>query len=453
MRVRAILAIGLSALWAAASAQLRVGTWNVTNYSGGRASEFQTAIYGEFQGRKFAPDVLLGQEFLNAAAVNEFCFLLNTAPGSPGDWLCAPFLDGPDSDNGFFYRASKVILTGYRIIAYGSTATNNQPRDTVRYDIQPRLGPPNRFNDRNANSPLTIALYSSHMKSGSNSTDQARRLVEADRVRADAETLPESWHFLIGGDFNIQSSNQAAFQELVGAQENDAGRFWDPINTPGSWNNNNSYRFVHTQDPASGAQMDDRLDFLLLSGDLVDGDGLDYIGDPSQPYSTTTWNDPNHSYRSWGNDGSTFDASLRITGNEMVGPTIAQALQDSAVSGGHLPVFLDLKVFPTINTPTIRSFGQVWPGMLARQRIAISHLGDIKRWNRAGIANLRYWFTVEGPFSAPAGTFTLAPGAVSPLHSIQMDTSLSGVKVGRLTLHSNDPLRPAQVFRLIGQVQ
>ncbi|MCZ6682994.1 MAG: hypothetical protein O7B26_07410 [Planctomycetota bacterium] len=33
-----------------AVAQLRVATWNVTNYSSGRVAAFQTAIYGTHQG-------------------------------------------------------------------------------------------------------------------------------------------------------------------------------------------------------------------------------------------------------------------------------------------------------------------------------------------------------------------------------------------------------------------
>ena len=134
--------------------------------------------------------------------------------------------------------------------------------------------------------------------------------------------------------------------ELVGAQAVNDGRFFDPINTPGSWNNNAAYRFVHTQDPAY--QMDDRHDQILVSAGLVDGVGLDYIGDPALPYSTTTWDDPAHSYRCWGNDGSSYNQLLTTTGNQMVGNVIAQALRASALGGGHLPVYLDLRVPPCL---------------------------------------------------------------------------------------------------------
>ncbi|WP_394700517.1 hypothetical protein [uncultured Ilyobacter sp.] len=131
---------------------------------------------------------------------------------------------------------------------------------------------------------------------------------------------------------------------MVGSQTNNDGRFFDPINTPGSWNNNSSFRYVHTQDPAMA--MDDRHDQILVSVDLIDGVGADYIGEPTIPYSTTTWDDPHHSYRCWGNDGSSYDDPITTTGNTMVGPDIAQALIYSALNGGHLPVYLDLQIPP-----------------------------------------------------------------------------------------------------------
>ncbi|MBC8135660.1 MAG: PEP-CTERM sorting domain-containing protein [Fibrella sp.] len=89
--------------------------------------------------------------------------------------------------------------------------------------------------------------------------------------------------------------------------------------------------------------MDDRFDVLLTSGNLGDGVGLDYLGSFGTPYSTTTWNDLNHSYRAWGNDGSSFNAVLNTTSNAMVGNSIATSLRNTATNGGHLPVFLDLR--------------------------------------------------------------------------------------------------------------
>ncbi len=317
-----------------AVAQLRVATWNVTNYSSGRVAAFQTAIYGTHQGRSLAPDVLIGQEFLSQTGVNNFLGILNTAPGSPGDWAAAGFFNGPNTDNAVFYRTSKITLLGATTIALGGT-TPNHPRNVERYDC--------RLNGYTSDGAV-LACYSSHMKSSSGGSNEARRLLEAQRIRDNAEGLdtngpgsglPAGWHFLLGGDFNIQRSTWSSYQELVGSQPNDDGRFFDPIKTPGDWNNNAAFRIVHTQDPAGAGGMDDRHDQILVCADLIDGDGFDYIGNPTIPYSTTTWDDANHSYRSWGNDGTSFNVSLTVSGNTMVGASIAQALRDAAANGGH----------------------------------------------------------------------------------------------------------------------
>lgn len=344
MMSRAAVMVCLFIAGTASADVLRVVEWNVSTYSSGRVNEFQTAIYGSYQGRSMSPDVIIGQEFLSGSGVANFVNLLNTAPGSPGDWAAAPFNDGPDTDNAFFYRTSKVALatelsaTGMTIVATGG-ASPNHPRNINRYDIK-------LVND--STDTFRMALYSSHMKASTGGTNQARRLLEAQRIRDDAESLPAGWHFVLGGDFNIRNSTEGAYVELVGSQANNNGRFFDPIKTPGNWNNNSSFRIVHTQDPTGAGGMDDRFDQLLLSGELVDGVGPDYIGNPNVAYSTSTWNDPNHSYRSWGNDGTTFNLAIKTTGNTMVGPTIAQALKDSALNGGHLPVFLDLRVPPCV---------------------------------------------------------------------------------------------------------
>jgi hypothetical protein len=426
-----------------AMAQFRVATWNISNYSGGRDAALKTALYGEFEGRSLAPDILLVQEFLSQAATDAMLVILNTAPGSPGDWAAAPFVNGPDTDSAFFYRTSRVDYLGMTIVAVGGAAPNH-PRNIQRYDV--------RLVGYDA-PEATIACYSAHMKAGSASTDQARRLVEAQRIRDDAETLPAGWNFLLGGDFNIQSSSQSAYVEMVGSQLNDAGRLFDPIATPGSWNNNGAFRMVHTQDPVGAGGMDDRHDQLLLSGSLVDGASMDYIGNPSIPYSTTTWDDPNHSYRSWGNDGTSFDLTMKIADNTMVGPTIAQALVTTANGAGHLPIVLNLRVPARSGTDTeVLDFGQVAAGAVAELPLAVFNDGDTALWNAEGIADLNYTVGTTGDFSTTPGAFADAAGGGSNEHFVAMDTSTPGIKAGTFVVSSDDPDQPVRVVTLVGEV-
>ncbi|MEW6251786.1 MAG: hypothetical protein AB1716_14165 [Planctomycetota bacterium] len=427
---------------ASGSAQLRIGSWNISNYTGGRTAEIQTVVYGVYQGRSFQPDILVGQEFWSAAAVGAFRNALNTAPSSPGDWAAAAFVSG--CDTAFFYRTSKVVYVGYIVVSQGGSPPN-PPRSTVRQTI--RL--------QGYTAPQTVlCCYPVHMQSGTGSGDQARRLVEAERIRADAALLDPAWQFLLVGDLNIQSSAEAAYEELVGAAAGSAGQLFDPIVSPGRWHDGESYRFLHTQDPVAAAGgMDDRFDQILLGGGLIDGDGFDYRGDANTPFSTTTWNDALHSYRAWGNDGTSFNTGLRVVDNAMVGPAIAQAIIDAATpSGGHIPVFLELRVPPQVGAPERLDFGRVWQGAAAEQVLEVWNAGDIGLWTAVGIAELRYMLGASAGFTAPGGLFREGAGGAANEHIITMDTGTPGVLDGTVTISSNSPDEPQRTVIVTGEV-
>ncbi|MGD9789931.1 MAG: GC-type dockerin domain-anchored protein [Phycisphaerales bacterium] len=456
IRLAGLVAAAVGA--ASAHAQLRICTWNVTNFTTdtSRNSAFQTAFYGvvptglALAGKSMSPDVIIGQEFINQAAVNNFLAMLNTAPGSPGDWAAGAFNDGADTDNAFFYRTSKVQYLAMTITAIGSSSTTNQPRNTNRYDFRP-LG----YSAPSA----TIGLYSAHFKAQGGTNDAGRRLIEAERLRDNAEGLdtsfvgsglPAGYLAIFGGDTNITTSSAAEYVEMVGVQAVNTGRFFDPIATPGNWNNNAAFDIVHTQDPVG--QMDDRHDQMLITAGLFDGAGIEYIGNPAIPYSTTTWNDPNHSYRSWGNDGTAYNLPLRTTGNTMVGAAIAQALINTAGAGGHLPIIADFKVPAKVDSPTVINFGQVPVGGLASQSITISNAGNTALWTTAGISNLTYTLSASSGFGAPGASFSDAPGGGTNSHNISMFTATPGIKTGTLTITSSDPDQPTRLVTLMGEV-
>jgi len=429
-----------------AHAQLRVCAWNISGYSGAgpRDPFFKTAIFASYQGRSLKPDVMVVQELTSVAGANAFLAVLNdTAAGSPGDWALAPFVISPDTSLGFYYRTSKVTFLSQTLVLAGGNI-NGAPRDIRRYDV--RLSGYTSVGS-------SLAIYGDHMKAGDTATDQARRLIEATAIRTDSNNLPLGWHFIFGGDTNMQSSSQTAYQQFIGSQVNNRGRFFDPINTPGSWNNNAAFRFVHTQAPA--VAMDDRYDFLLLDSGLIDGNGFDYIGNAAIAYSTTTWNDPNHSFRAWGNDGTTYNATIDITTNSMVGPTIANALfqtADTDTSGGHLPVFLDLRVPPKAASVTTINFGQVNQNATAQQTLNVSNGADVTKWTVAGIANLSYSLAPTAGFTAPGGSFSAPPGGAGNNHTITMNTANLGTFNGTVTINSNSPDEPARIVQLTGQV-
>lgn len=415
------------ALASVGSAQLRVVSYNLSNYSGGRAADLETVIFGTYQGLSLNADVLLMQEFTSQTAVNQFLNVLNSSSESSGTWAAAPFVNGPDTDNAFFYRSDRLQLVASSVISQGG---NNPlpPRNTNRYDVRLK---------GYATLQPKIAIYGCHLKAGTGSTDQQRRLVEATNIRNNAQQLDSSFSgFVVGGDFNLQNSNDPSWIKFVGSESNNLGRLFDPINSPGNWNDNYTFRFIHTQDPST-TTMDSRYDFILLSAGLIDNVGFTYKGISSIPYSTTTWNDPNHSYRVWGNDGTSFETQLSVADNTMVGPQIAQALINAATSaGGHLPVLLDLLVPAEMSVPqSTLNFGTVIQGNQASLPIQVSNATNATLW-RSGVSDLFYQMNADSVFSAPIGPFLESAGGGSNTHTISVNTSNPGTFNGTLDVSS-----------------
>ena len=364
-----LVAFGSFALLSVAladSSTLRVATWNISDYTGGRTADIQNAVYGAFNGLSMSPDVIMAQEIESSAAASAFVAALNGATGSPGDWTAsyAP-LTGTDvtNDQAVFYRTSKVSIPTAPTLVKAAAGTAGNPRDVYRWDL-------GLVNDSVSE---TLSVYDCHLKAGSASTDDARRQAATDAIRADANGLDASHHVLFGGDMNVQTSTQGSYQSLVGAGTSAKGRLYDPIGSPGNWNNNAAFKYIHTQDPSGPGGMDDRYDQLLLDSTFNDGKGLEYVGKFGTTFSTTTWNDPNHSYRVWGNDGTSFNQSLTIAGNAEVGASIAQSLVNCATpQGGHLPVFLDLSysINPTPEPASLAALGMGALVLLRRRRKA-----------------------------------------------------------------------------------
>ncbi|HTQ09639.1 MAG TPA: dockerin type I domain-containing protein [Fimbriimonadaceae bacterium] len=340
LRVRFLSAIPFLAFSLAGAQSIRVCTWNVSEFTGtDRLTDIQTVLFASGPVGAMEPDIVIAQEIQSPSAASAFVGALNAI--EPGQWAVTyGSLTGTDStsDSAIFYKPGRVTLYDAPFKVAPAGGTSGQPRDSWRFDFTI---------NGDANPNEVLAIYDSHMKAGSTSDDQSRRQIEAQHIRADSNALPSNFLFLFGADTNIQASTQTAYQTMVSAGTSTRGEFFDPISSPGTWNNNGSFRYIHTQDPIGEGGMDDRFDQILICSGLTGSTGTHYIGQYGTPYSTTTWNDPNQSYRCWGNDGTSFNTSLTVTGNQMVGPAIAQAIINAAspagtTPGGHCPVFLDL---------------------------------------------------------------------------------------------------------------
>ena len=128
----------------------------------------------------------------------------------------------------------------------------------------------------------------------------------------------------------------------------------------------------------------------------------------------------------------------------MVGAAIAQALRDStgnpnpANTGGHLPVFMDVKIPADLATDKASmDFGTAMLNTTVSQDVTVKNSVDALIWGTAGVQNLNYSFTLVGTgFNAPTGTFDLLAGQ-SLQSFIQIDTTTMGTKSAFLNITDN----------------
>lgn len=428
---------------------LRVATWNISYYPGDRAGAIGTVAYGVWEGRSMDPDVVCLQEMLSRQAVLALVDALNQAPGSPGDWVAAPVFTSATSVllTAMVYRSSKLELDAAVLVSPGGGPPRH-PRNLVRYDMRP-VGYPEDAS--------IISIYPLHFKAGTGPGNEARRLDEAARLAADIAGLPPGRHVVLGADLNIRTPQEQAYRAINGSVAN-AGPLLDPISRVGSWHSNFAYRNIHTQSPTAGGGMDDRYDQILLSASLLDGVGMEYKGDFPTPWDLGTPEDPAHSYRAWGNDGSAYNQSLRIAGNTMVGPQIAQAIRDMADPDGHIPVFLDLLMPGRLRViGRVVDLGGVRFGSSRDFGVRIANNGDTSLWGADGVAPLRYSFGYPEGVTGPGGVFHAAASVQSTPHVFTLDASGhpgGGDFTRNIMVSSDDPGAPVSsievVYRVIG---
>ena len=180
-----------------------------------------------------------------------------------------------------------------------------------------------------------FTVVAAHLKAGSAATDLADRATATAALMQHLTQRVSDPNVLLGGDFNIYKSQEAAFQNLINhsvASE----RFYDPIGQLGTWTNNANYAPYHTQSTRnantnngcfSGGGLDDRLDQWLVSSSVKDGLGkVAYV--PG-------------SFRVVGNDGMHFNQGIDEGTNYSVPANIRAALYTVS---DHLPVLVELDI-------------------------------------------------------------------------------------------------------------
>ena len=153
-------------------------------------------------------------------------------------------------------------------------------------------------------------------------------------------TLEPNAYVVLGGDFNIYTHTEPAYQQFTSGQ-NSSFVFVDPLDAPGSWHDNANFSHTHTQSTrtfqingdGAGGGLDDRFDFVLLSESVY------------QPESRVQYVE--ESYESLGNGGNCLNQYLLNCSGSGVSNDIRHALWQMS---DHLPVKMELEVHLPLST-------------------------------------------------------------------------------------------------------
>ena len=299
------------------NSSVKIMSWNLLNWpsvsqsiqdSTNRCPDYRTVVQYE------EPDILVTQE--NATTYSTTWFLNSVMNASGPVYSQGTYIHGQDTNNGIFYKDSLFnFVSNVRI----TTSLRDISQFTMVF--KPTSD--------------TILIYSVHLKASNGSSNEQQRAEEVDALRVVTDALPSGTDFIVVGDFNIYGSFESAYQKLLQVHSGTDGRFYDPLNLSGTWNNP-SYRFFHTQSTrlnslngGSFGGMNDRFDMILLSRAVTEPTGVYY-----HPGSLTPV----------GNDGNHFDESINYGTNTAVPVSVADALY---YASDHLPVYAWFDIGPT----------------------------------------------------------------------------------------------------------
>lgn len=222
---------------------------------------------------------------------------------------------GSEIANMLFYNSAKF---GY----LNHTAITGNVRDIDIYKLYHK-------NSTSSGDSTLLWVMVAHLKAGNTAGDAADRGDAAADVMSWLSAHTEVTNCIIMGDFNLYSSNEAAYVALTNPSH--PKRFYDPSGVTTGWSGA-SFAAVHTQCPttsqtfcASGGGMDDRFDFILAGHSIMNH---------TQKIAFKTG-----SYKAFGNDGTSYNTDLNCT--NALPSTVCSAVKQIS---DHIPVVMELQI-------------------------------------------------------------------------------------------------------------
>ncbi len=414
-------------------AQLRVVTYNTLT---GQATGQQTAraesevvleAIGEevVNGIAKPIDVLLLQEqYSMQVSAQSFVDLLNDIYG-PGTYARSSLnsattaFNGEGGGPGLVYNTTTVEFLGEQ--RFGNVNSSAQPRSSFRYHLRP-VG---------YDSSADFYAYNNHYKASTGSTNEQRRLKEAEGVRNNSDALGEGVHAIYAGDYNVQTPNEDGIQELLSAGP---GQAVDPINLMGVaiWTNNPGIAEFHSQSTCqfgcgsfSSGGVDDRFDMQLVTSEFMDDEGLSFVSG---------------SYRTFGNNGSTLNQAIDGPSNDIVfnfgaTPTYtgAEVLEALRGNSDHLPVVVDYQI-PARMSVAVQEAPRVLRGASVPLSATISNSAPVVA--SVGADELDYSLSTSGDITGNASGSILALAAGDTI-DLGLDTSVAGSFSGEVNVSTS----------------
>ena len=313
---------------------------------------------------------------------------------------------------GLVYNSASVSLIGTMAFGDVGSGSTQQPRSSLRYQLRPT----------GYDATADFYVYNNHYKSDDSSTDQARRNIEAQGIRANSDALGEGTHAIYAGDFNVYSSNEAMYQTLLAAGP---GQAVDPATFT---------KLYHTQSPATTLAfpgqvlggMDDRFDFQLITGEFQDNEGLSQLAG---------------SYRTFGNNGTHTTNGAITTGTGAA----ANVLTALAQSSDHLPVVADYQLPAKLGVQVASIPASVAAGAAVSIDVLINNLANAI--TSLGADELDYTLSVTGDLLGGT-TGTIAALAAGQTRQFSLNTSTPGLKSGVVTVSTNSQGAANALFTL-----
>ena len=253
--------------------------------------------------------------------------------------------------NSNFEMATYVSNTSDDFVGDQNDLQNLLYYDSTKFSIEEEIIVPTFLRDFNVyrvklntvnqtTNPVELYIIICHLKASSGISNAQQRFEMIQDLEVYLDTLPANTNVLLGGDLNIYTYSEDAFQTLI--SENNNITFVDPPDRVGSWHNNPNYVDVFTQSTRTQTGLggatggfDDRFDFLLTSENMMSTANITYVTD---------------SYQVYGNNGlaSCYNNAINSSDCETTGSEFTYALRDALHNfSDHLPVTLSLETDAT----------------------------------------------------------------------------------------------------------